>query len=554
MDAQQGHSQHADGLNRRDLLKAGLAGGITIVASPLYNPSMLWGGEAETPKRGGILRVRGFDPPHFDPHIATANFTQSTLSFVYSKLVRHKVGAEIPPGAFIVEPDLAERWEELNDTTYVFYLRKGVKWHHKPPLNGRELVAEDVKFTYDRFLTEKANGNRYLLDSVDHIEVVDRYTVKFVLKEPFVWFISVLAYPTSTWIVAPEVAQQYGDFKKVETAIGTGPFILERYEPNVKSVFTRNPEYYRDGQPYVDGVEWLVIPDESTGLAMYRTGQLDCGPWTSWAVRQQDLESLKKTHPRLRYQDFQSQSGSGITMRTDMPPFNDVRVRRAISHAIDRQALIEAVWGRGEPTPAVSRGLVEWSLPIEQLGEGAKYYRYDPKEARRLLAEAGYPKGFKTPLIVSSGYGRDLLDDAQMIMRYLKDVGIEAELKIQEHGAYVATTVQGKYEGMIRGPIGIAYEPDRRLYRAYAADSSLNTGHVNDPILSEMVKAQRRTKDLEARRQLIYDIQRYEAEQQYYVYLNSNTITATWQPYVKNFSPNQGFDYGNRAAALWLDR
>ena len=115
---------------------------------PLAQPPLLWGGEAETPKRGGILRVRGFDPPHFDPHIATANWTQSTLSFVYSKLVRHKVGGDAHPGRFIVEPDLAERWEELDDTTYVFHLRKGVKWHNKPPVNGRELVAEDVKFTY----------------------------------------------------------------------------------------------------------------------------------------------------------------------------------------------------------------------------------------------------------------------------------------------------------------------------------------------------------------------------------------------------------------------
>ena len=187
--------------------------------------------------------------------------------------MRHKVGADITPGTFIIEPDLAERWEELDDTTYVFHLRQGVKWHNKPPVNGRELVAEDVKFTYDRFLTEKGSTNRYLLDSVDRIEVVDRYTVKFLLKEPYVWFISVLAYPTSMWIIAPEVVQQYGDLKRPETAIGTGPFILERYEPNVKTVFKRNPDYYREGQPYVDGVEWLVINDESTGLAMYRTGQ-----------------------------------------------------------------------------------------------------------------------------------------------------------------------------------------------------------------------------------------------------------------------------------------
>jgi peptide/nickel transport system substrate-binding protein len=554
MEPQQTHAQQANGVSRRTLLKAGLAAGMTVSIGSLSHPPVLWGTEAGQPRRGGILRVRGFDPPNFDHHLTLAGFTQSTVSFVYSKLVRHKVGADVPPGAFIIEPDLAERWEALDDTTYVFHLRQGVKWHNKPPVNGRELVAEDVKFTYDRFLSEPANTNRYLLDSVDRIEVVDRYTVKFLLKEPYVWFLSVLAYPISMWIIAPEVVQQFGDLKKAETAIGTGPFILERYDPNVKTIFKRNPDYYRDGQPYVDAVEWLVIPDESTGLAMYRTGQLDCAPGINWAVRQQDLEALKKTHPYLRYQDYLSQSGSVVTMRTDMPPFTDARVRRAISHAIDRHAIIEAVWGRGAPTPAVSRGLVEWTLPVDQLGAGAKYYEYDPKEARRLLAEAGFPKGFKTQLTVTSGLGRDRVDEAQLVQGYLKDVGIEAELKIQEYGAYVATTVQGKFESMVDGPIGVVWEPDGRLYRAYASDSSRNIGHVNDATLTAMLKAQRRTKDLAARKQLIFDIQRYVAGQQYYVYLNSNTITTSWQPYVKNFAPNHSFDYGNRAAALWLER
>jgi peptide/nickel transport system substrate-binding protein len=541
-------------LTRRELLQAGLAAGAMFSMQPLARPAQLWGSETGQPKRGGILRVRGFDPPNFDHQLTSTGFTQSAASFVYSKLVRHKVGADIAPGTFIIEPDLAERWEELDDTTYVFHLRQGVKWHNKPPVNGREFVADDVKFTYDRLLTEKGSVNRYLLDSVDRIEVVDRYTVKFLLKEPFVWFMSVLAYPTSMWIIAPEVVQHYGDLKRPETAIGTGPFILERYEPNVKSVFKRNPDYYREGQPYVDGVEWLVITDESTGLAMYRTGQIDCGPGINWAVRQQDLEAFKKSHPRLMYQDFLSQTSSVVTMRNDMPPFNDVRVRRAISHAIDRGGINEAVWVRAAPTAAVSRGLVEWTLPIEQLGPGARYYEYDPKEARRLLAEAGYPKGFKTQLTVTNGLGRDRIDEAVLVQRYLKEVGIEAELKIQEHGAYTATTVQGKFEGLVDSPSGIAWEPDGRLYRAYASDSSRNMGHVNDATLTAMLKEQRRTKDLEARKQLIYEIQRYVADQQYSVYLNSNTITTSWQPYVKNFAPNHSFDYGNRAAALWLDR
>jgi peptide/nickel transport system substrate-binding protein len=541
-------------VSRRELLKTGLAAGATLSAWSLYNPRLLRGQEVGSPKRGGTLRVRGWDPVHFDPHL-TRNFkTHTALSFVYSKLLRHKVGADVRPGTFIVEPDLAERWEEPDDTTYIFHLRHGVKWHDKPPVNGRELVAEDVKFTFDRFLTEKGNPERQLLDPVDRVEVVDRYTVKFLLKEPFVWLLDILANAMCMWIIAPEVAEKYGDLKKVETAIGTGPFIVERYEPNVRSVFRRNPEYFRPGLPYVDGVEWLVLDDESTGLAMYRTGQIDAGPGANWSVRQPDLESLKQSHSHLVYQDMQSTTQTTIWMRTDKAPFNDMRVRRAISHAIDRQGMIEAVWMRGELSSGVAPGLAEWSLPVDQLGEGAKYYRYDPKEARRLLAEAGYPKGFKTALTASSGYGRDLIDAVQMVLRDLKEVGIEAELKLQEYGAYQATTGQGKFEGMAMGPYGVGWEPDSALYGPYTPDKPRNRGHVNDPKLAAMVSEQRRIKDPEARKQLIFDIQRYAATQQYYVYLSSQVITSSWQPYMKNYAHNLTFDYGSRVAVTWLDR
>jgi peptide/nickel transport system substrate-binding protein len=241
-------------------------------------------------------------------------------------------------------------------------------------------------------------------------------------------------------------------------------------------------------------------------------------------------------------------------MRTDQPPFNDVRVRRAISQAIDRQGIIEGVYLRGEATPALARGLVEWSLPVDQLGAGARYYQHDPKEARRLLAEAGYAKGFKTQLTATSGLGRDLVDAAQLVQGYLKDVGIEVELKLQEYGAYTATTMQGKYEGMVYGPITLALEPDSPSYSRYIPDHPQNRGHVNDPKITAMLKEQRRTRDLEARKSIIYEFQRYEAEQQYYVYTNTNMFTGTWQPYVKNYAPNTTFDYGSRVAALWLDR
>jgi len=189
------HAKHrqAQSVSRRELLQAGLAAGVTLSTWPLHNPPALWGAAVGPPKRGGILRERGRDPVHFDPHLTRNARTHTVLSFVYSKLLRHQVGGDVPPGTFRVEPDLAERWDEPDDTTYIFHLRKGVRWHNKPPVNGRELVAEDVKFTFDRFLTEPGNPERQLLEAVDRVEVVDRYTVKFLLKEPFVWLLDILA-------------------------------------------------------------------------------------------------------------------------------------------------------------------------------------------------------------------------------------------------------------------------------------------------------------------------------------------------------------------------
>jgi peptide/nickel transport system substrate-binding protein len=247
---------------------SGPPGRVTLATWPFPPAPALSAAEAGQPKRGGILRVPGRDPPHFDPHLTFNVRTHTTLSFVYSKLVRYRVGAGVPSGTFLIEPDLAERWEAPDDTTDLFHLRHGVHWQNKSPVNGRELVAEDVQFTFDRFLAETANPLRSLLEPVDRVEVVDRYTVTFVLKDPYVWLLNVLATSKAMWIIAREVVEHFGALKKPESAIGTGPFLLERYEPNVKTVFTRHSEYFLTGLPWVDRVAWLVLNDPSTALAM----------------------------------------------------------------------------------------------------------------------------------------------------------------------------------------------------------------------------------------------------------------------------------------------
>src|SRR5262249_26071386 len=162
----------------------------------------------------------------------TAFSTMMPLSYCMSRLVKAKAGSDVVPGTQPLEPDLAESWTQPNDATYVFKLRRGVRWHPKSPVNGRELTAEDIRYTYDRFLNIKGNGNRDLLAAIDRVEAVDPYTVRFVLKEPDAWFVDKLA-STSTWIIAREAVEQHGDLRKWESVVGTGPWMLERYEPNV---------------------------------------------------------------------------------------------------------------------------------------------------------------------------------------------------------------------------------------------------------------------------------------------------------------------------------
>ena len=219
-------------VSRRDLLKLGgaaaAAGALAALDLARPGPAV-----AQTPKRGGTFRIATLlDPVAWDPHQTISFATMTLLSFVHSRLLKVKAGPSVKPGTYPVEPDLAESWTQPTETTYVFKLRKGVRWHNKPPVNGRELTAEDVKYTYERFLTIKGNGNKPVLEMVDKIEALDKYTVRFTLSEPFAWFLDALA-ATSTWIVAREAVEKFGDLKKAEAVIGTGPWMLERYDPNV---------------------------------------------------------------------------------------------------------------------------------------------------------------------------------------------------------------------------------------------------------------------------------------------------------------------------------
>jgi len=182
-----------------------------------------------------------WDPPHFDHILAHAYKTHVVTSFTHSRLLRHKAGPSIRPGSLQIEGDLAESWQQASDTSYVFKLRKGVRFHAKPPVNGRELTADDVRYTFEHILTEKGSANVSMFRAIAKIEAIDRYTARFTLKEPFAWFLDMIANPMAGAIIARECVEKFGDLKKPEAVVGTGPWMLDTYRPNVSLTLVRSP-------------------------------------------------------------------------------------------------------------------------------------------------------------------------------------------------------------------------------------------------------------------------------------------------------------------------
>ena len=510
----------------------------------------------EQPKPGGIVRLAEREPPNLDPHLSISFLTQNAAGLIYNGLVRLTYANEQKsPDDLTILPDLAERWEYLDPTTLVFYLRQGVKFHNKPPVNGRELKAQDVKYSLERFAAK--SGFRSRFDDVERIEAVDDYTVKIITKHPFAPMLTNLATPAYNVILPREAEEQYGDFNKPEAAIGTGPFILESYERGVKLTFKKNPDFFVKGLPYLDGVEWQMTPDAAARLSLLRAGRVDFLHVHGF-LQGEEAVPLQRTNPELTIRKFRNLQQGLFYMRTDQPPFNDVRLRRALSLAINRPAWLEALHFGEEcidngPLPCV---LEQWRLEIKDLDPTkAKYLLgFDREEAKRLLAEAGHPQGFTTPMHHYPGDLPPWPSSYELAVDELSKVGIKVELKPQEYGEYISTTYLGKFDKLAMGPITPFLEVDDFLYGVFYPGQPNNRGHVNDPALNEMLIAQRRELDPEKRKRIVYDIQRYLADKAYYVYIPIGLSYHVYQPHLKGFAPKIGHTMVHRVIAAWLDK
>ena len=228
---------------------------------------------AQQPKRGGVLRVAEREAPGLDPHLSISFLAHSYVSLSYSLLVRYPNGPEQKhPADFSIVPDLAEKWTVSKDgKVYTFSLRKGVRFHNKPPVNGREVTADDVKYSLERFMAKSAFAPR--LEPVTSIDVVDKYTVRIALKEPYAPFLNHLANPSFCAILPREAEEKFKDFNHPDAVIGTGPFVLKSYEKGVRVVFERNPTYFMKGLPYLDGVSIDITPDAAARVAVLRAGK-----------------------------------------------------------------------------------------------------------------------------------------------------------------------------------------------------------------------------------------------------------------------------------------
>jgi len=445
------------------------------------------------PKYGGTYRTYATaDTRSFDPHIETADGRPITLG--YNGVVKFN-----SDGSKVI-PDLAMSWEQPDDITYIFKLNQGVKFHNIPPVNGREFTAEDVKFSIERQMTNppgKFTHGSFFIGKLAKIDVVDNYTVKFTSNFPDATFLNYLGSPW-TKMIAREAVDQYGELNNV--IIGTGPFMLQKQEKNVETVMVKNPNYFKKGLPYVDTVSIRIIPDASTEAAAFLAGELDAlTPATT------DEERVKKAKPNyptreswyivpmiLRVRPYDDK-------RPPKPPFSDKQVRKAIQLALDKQEYINAVYG-GRGAPMVGQIPPErkpWALP------DSDQIKQDIPKAKQLLAQAGYPNGFKAELYTMNQW--QYSDSAEVAKGQLAKIGIDVDIKLLESAQYYNKVYTYDYDMNVHVMLG-SEEPEEYIRPYFGTAATFY--RWGNPEIQKKADEQSRIMDVQKRVQAILEVQR----------------------------------------------
>jgi peptide/nickel transport system substrate-binding protein len=526
-------------LSRRDVLKAGAVSGVGVAGLLRMKPSMRPAlAQGSQPKPGGGLVVRSRAVRGLDPHFETWETTLQVVHQTYNALIKFN-----HDGTKIL-PDLAEGWEQTDELTYVFRLRRGVRFHDVPPVNGRELTSADVKYSIERQMTDqpgKFQHAYFFLGKLASIDTPDRYKVVLKTQEPYAPLMNYLASPW-TVIVAREVVEKYGDLQR--HAIGTGPFIMKEYRRDQEAVFVRNPHYFKKGLPHLDGVRIQYISDPAAATAAFRGQQTDISP-----LEFADVDSIKASDPGIHVAEILSMFP--VVLRTQpyddqrplKPPFTEKKVRQAIQAALKPEEFIRITrsgWGVPMVGP-VPPNRKPWALPPSDRPE------YAPSQAKRWLAEAGYPHGFEVELIV--GAPHDNVKDAQIVQDQLGKIGITVRVKTMELAQYYNKTYAYDYSMSVHTMLS-GEEPEESLRPYFGAHATYYRWGNKE--VQRLIEEQAKVLDQALRVEMVHTIQRLILDDAPTMFLYTPIYHIGVQPWVKNYIVPTNL-YDQRYEEVWIE-
>ena len=515
------HTSDALRLSRRQILKAG---GLTLGALAVGRPAA-----AQTPKPGGtLISAQATEATGLDPQLVPALSRSRRSPLMYSQLVRFDE-------TMTPRPELAESWETSKDgLAWTFRLREGVKFH-----DGQEMTSADVKFTFDR-LFEKSPGKSDFI-AVDRVEPAGKYAVKFTTREPFAGLLAALG---GFWgfIISEAGIKKHGDLNKA--ALGTGPFMLADWKVEQQLVLKKHPGYFKKGQPYVDELIVRTIPDEANIVAALRTGQIQ----HAFIEDNKNYNLLKDEKSLTGYRS--SRLGYDyLNITATRGPLKDVRVRQAISWAVDRsQVLRVAAAGFGRLTAPATAPMRQWQLPEEAW---MKYYKPDVEKAKKLMAEAGQSGGFTVKCMVIPTFPT-MVSGAPVIANQLKRIGITMEIENVEYAIWIKRWLAHDFDMTMNTTPGYA-DPDTAFFRALHSTKGQNWNSWSVPELDALLEDGRRTMDQKKRKEIYDRVQIMILENVPHLWLfSADTIDFT-QSSVKGFKQHPTtLLYGLDSA--WLDK
>jgi len=458
---------------------------------------------------------------------------------------------------------IAERWEFRDANTIVFHIRKGVRFHNKPPTNGREVTAEDVVFSLKR-LWETEGGYIYKSYSwkkhMESIEMPDKWTVVLKTKPGSAGIVFNIA-GFFMAIVPKDAVQKFGNMLDWKNSIGTGPWILKNYTSGMSARFVKNPDYWgTDPQhpgnkvPYLDEVRHLYIPDLSTRMAALRTGKVDQARQISW----EEGDGLVTSSPQLKWNKSLKTTSPSLAWRADKPdlPTHDIRVRRALMMAIDQKAIAQGFYGgNAEILAWPVMPTTDWAdtyIPLKKLDRSIQeQYEYHPEKAKKLLAEAGYPDGFDASIIAMAHH----VDLLAAVKSFLAKVNVNLKIDVKEKGAMYSLLIKKTYKEATIWDLH-SYQPFRFIDILHGDLS--NMVMVNDPVVQKLhAETLKNYRDEDKRRALLKEKIPYILEKAWWAQLPMPQVYTMWQPWLKGYGGETDVGYfntGNWVTWAWVDK